>query len=88
MTMLTEDEKLRGEVRALESQEMGAAECCYAHERAIERVRALAESWLTEPCVAARVEKLAAELESWGGSMASTLAKAIRATLRGEVPHV
>ena len=34
----------------------------------------------------ARVEKLAAELESWGGSMASTLAKALRAALRGDVP--
>ncbi|MFZ2488670.1 MAG: hypothetical protein WAZ19_11155 [Anaerolineae bacterium] len=34
----------------------------------------------------ARVEKLAAELESWGGSMASALAKALRAALRGEVP--
>lgn len=38
--------------------------------------------------LAARVEKLAAELESWGGSMASTLAKALRAALRGEVPNV
>lgn len=40
--LVAEVEKLRGEVRALESQEMGAAECCYAHERAIERVLKLA----------------------------------------------
>lgn len=36
----------------------------------------------------ARVEELAGELESRGGSLASALAKALRAALRGEVPHV
>ena len=76
---MTEQQEPNQQALAVEDRDFAATELDVLREQ-------LAELRAERDERAARVEKLAAELESWGGSMASTLAKALRAALRGDVP--